>query len=446
MHTKMFTTNERGELLEQRVFSGQRLAGVTIAQRLGEKANTGFLGLGAAITGSSCYNLSLMERNERSQLLESLYSKEGLGLSIGRLTIGASDYSPEIYTYDDETNDISLKCFSIDRDREYIIPIVKEILAINPKLKLFASPWSPPAWMKTGGSIGGGYMRREYLDCYAEYIIKFIKEYEKEGISIYAITPQNEPEAQQNGKMPACAWHPDIEVEFVSKLRKRLDEEKLDTRIWCFDHNFNGANRVDWCLNEYENFKRDCDGVAFHYYNGCIEQTAFLLEKYPNLKLHFTEGGPRLFDNYATDWCKWTLMVIKALSNGYSSFTGWNLMLDEAGGPNVGPFFCGGLVTRNAVDGSLTFSGQYKAFKHFRGLNENSKIYPLSLDNKSVPMFEFNRKSDLKTSGVLIENEEVTMLVLTNPSDKKEQIQYCHNGEWWYIEMLPDTSSTIVFE
>ena len=447
MKATIYTTNEYGEYISRPVTYGQPLSGITTAVKSENTVNTDFMGFGVAITGSSCYNLSLIEGSERYELLRRLYSKEGLNFGIGRLSIGSSDYSAEIYTYDDVKDDISLEHFSIERDKEYIIPIIKEILAINPDLFLFASPWSPPGWMKTGDSIGGGYMREKYLDCYADYIVKYIKAYEAEGIKISAITQQNEPETQQDGKMPACIWHPDIEAKFIEVLRKKFDENGIKTNIWCYDHSFSGANRVAWCLKEYPLLKNECDGIAFHYYDGTIEQTAFLKAEYPELQLHFTEGGPRLYDNYGTDWCKWTLMMIKVLCNSYSSFTGWNLMLDETGGPNVGPFFCGGLVTRNSINGDLSYSGQYKAFHHFSDITPASRIYPLSFDKTELQMSSFDRKERLHTEGCIVENASGhTELILVNPSSNKEQLQYSYLGKWWYIEMLPKTSATIVFD
>lgn len=447
MKATMHATNEYGEYISRPVYDGLFLSGITTAVKTENIANTGFMGFGVAITGSSCYNLSLMETNDRRKLLKNLYSKDGLNFQIGRLSIGSSDYSAEIYTYDDVDDDTSLEHFSIERDQNYIIPIIKEILEINPNLTIFASPWSPPAWMKTGGSIGGGYMREKYLDCYAEYIVKYIKAYEAEGIKIRAITPQNEPETLQAGKMPACVWHPDIEAKFIGILRKKFNENGIDTKIWCYDHSFEGANRVAWCLKEYPSLKCECDGIAFHYYDSTVEQTAFLKEAYPELQLHFTEGGPRLYDNYDTDWCKWTLMMIKALSNRYSSFTGWNLMLDETGGPNIGPFFCGGLVTRNSISGTLSYSGQYKAFRHFTNITPSSQIYPLNFDRDELNMFSFDRKGRLHTEGCIVEHDSGNAeIILVNPSTEKEQIQYFYYDKWWYIEMLPNTSATIVFK
>lgn len=447
MKAVMYVTNEHNEYVAKPLTPGVSLSGVTTAVKSDCTANTGFLGYGVAITGSSCYNLSLMESTERQELLRKLYAKDGLHFGVARLSIGASDYSAEVYSYDDMADDISLTHFSIEKDKAYIIPMIKEILAINPDLVLYASPWSPPGWMKTGGSMGGGYMREKYLDCYAEYFVKYIKAYAAEGIPIAAVTPQNEPETQQSGKMPACIWHPDIEARFIGILRKKFDENGIATKIWGYDHGFSGANRVAWCLQEYPSLKNDCEGIAFHYYTGTIEQTAFLKTAYHELQLHFTEGGPRLYDNYATDWCKWTLMAIKALNNGYSSFTGWNLLLDETGGPNVGPFLCGGLITRNSISGELSYSGQYKAFRHLSHITPQSKIYPLSFEFHGLKMSSFNRKGQLYTEGCVVENDTSnTKIILVNPSDTKEQIQYCYRGKYWYIEMLPNTSATIVFD
>ena len=447
MDAVIYTTNQYGEYISKPLFCGEYLEGITTASKFG-KANSGFIGFGVAITGSSCYNLSLMEPADRHKLLRRLYTEEGLNFQIGRLSVGASDYSAEVYSYDDGSQDTSLARFSIERDKKYIIPIIKEILEINPNLKLFASPWSPPAWMKTGGSIGGGYMREKYLECYAEYLVKFIKAYQAENIPVYAITPQNEPETDQNGKMPSCIWHPELEAKFIRLLRSKLVENGLETEIWCYDHNFIGANRVDWCLSEFPEMQSACNGIAFHYYVGSIENTCFLKEKYPKLKLHFTEGGPRLGDHYDSDWCKWALMVIKALKCGYSSFTGWNLMLDESGGPNIGPFSCGGLVTRNSFDNSLSYSGQFKAFRHFSSVKPDWSFRPLVIKRAaSVQMKNYPRVQHFFTEGCIADTPDgKNILFLVNPSSEKEQLQYFFGEKWWYIELMPNTVANVVFE
>lgn len=407
-----------------------------------------FYGFGVAITGSSCYNLSLMQKDERKQFLESIYSKDGLNLSVARLSIGSSDYSAEVYSYNDCADDFEMKNFSIKHDEKYIIPIIKEILEIKPDLYIFASPWSPPGWMKTGGSMCGGYMREKYLECYADYIVKYISEYNKHGINISAITPQNESNTQQGGRMPACIWHPELEAKFTNILKNKFISNSLNVKIWINDHNFSDTDRVMWMLGNCDNLTECCDGVAFHYYSGTIEETLKINRKYPDLKLHFSEGGPRLFDNYATDWCKWGIMISKAIKYGYASFTGWNLMLNEMGGPNVGPFLCGGLVTRNVDNGELDYSGQYKAFSHIAPyINQNSKLYPVSVTEEyDINMSDYP-KTPGKIEGFLIDNGGAErIVVLINPNEQKSQVQFEVLGVNLYAELTPDSISTFIIK
>ena len=445
MTVTQYSTNAYGTFVGKTVPTAVYMGGVRIAQKSGA-THTGFEGFGVAITGSSCWNLMQMEAGQRHALLESIYGKNGLGLTTARLTIGASDYSAEVYTYDDVPDDMALEHFSIDRDRAYILPVIKEVLAINPDLQLFASPWSPPGWMKTGGSIAGGFMRRKYLDVYGDYFVKFLQAYAAEGIHIHAVTVQNECQTDQSGRMPACFWHPDLEAEFVSILRRKLTEAGLTTEIWFHDHNFNLFRRVDWMLKEHPQLQKDCNGIAFHYYKGAIENTRLLQENYPHIPLHFTEAGPRLYDNYATDWCKWGIMITKVLREGYRSFCGWNLMLDESGGPNIGPFFCGGLLTRHSQTGELSYSGQYRAFAHIASyVTKKSRITGLQVGSVDRCMSTYPKTVPVP-EGVLIENEGQTVLLLTNPNTEKAQVQYFHEGSWYYIELMPDTLATVVWE
>lgn len=447
MNGKQILTDKNHYMTELEMFSSLKVSRANTLY-IENKANREFKGFGVAITGASCYNLSIMDSDARKELLTNIYTSDGLGLSVGRLTIGSSDYSAEVYSYDDEPFDVELKHFSVEHDKKYIIPMIKEILKIKPDLFLFASPWSPPAWMKTGGNMCGGYMREEYVECYAEYIIKYLKAYAENGIKISAITPQNEPNVQQQGHMPACIWHPEIEAKFIKVLNKRLKEENLDVSIWMYDHCFADADRVLWQLDNIEGLKDACDSVAFHYYTGTIEETLKLKKAYPDIKLHFTEAGPRLYDNYDTDWCKWGIMISKAIKCGYSSFTGWNLMLNEMGGPNVGPFLCGGLVTRNTDDGELSYSGQYKAFSHIaKYINNNSDIYPINVGEEYDLHMSSYPKSNMDIEGFYINNNDGKhIFVLINPNDEKRQTQINLNGEWWYTELTPESISTIIIE
>ena len=447
MKGTQFFTDKNHSFVKSEIFPCENIMG---AQKLYVKPekNTGFKGFGVAITGSSCYLLNSMEKSERTELLKKIYSKEGIGLSVGRLSIGSSDYSAELYSYDDVPFDTELEHFSIERDERYIIPMIKEILEINPDLYLLASPWSPPGWMKTEGMLCGGYMREEFIDCYANYIIKFIKAYEAHGIKISAITPQNEPNTQQKGQMPACIWHPEIEAKFVKILKKKFDENNIETKIWIFDHSFYGTTRVLWQLDNIKGLAECCDSVAFHYYASFIEETKAITKKYPQLKLQFTEGGPRLTDHYDTDWCKWGTMISEALDCGYNSFIGWNLMLNEMGGPNIGPFWCGGLITRDTVSGELSYSGQYKAFSHISPyINFKSDIYSLTVGEYfGQPIHQYPKRKDAPIGFVVDNHDGKKIAVVINPNAEKFQSILVIDGVNWYAELMPESISTFIFE
>lgn len=445
MRAKQILTDPNHFMTELEVFPTAE--GVTRANTLevSTDENINFKGFGVALTGSSCYNLSLMDEKERTELLKSIYSKDGVGLSVARLSIGSSDYSAELYSYDDVPFDTELEHFSIERDMRYVIPMIKEVLKINPDLFLFASPWSPPGWMKTGGNMCGGYMRSKYVDCYAEYIVKFIKAYAENGIKISAITPQNEPEVHHFGVMPSCIWHPEIEGEFIKILKNKLNENNLDVEIWMYDHSFAGAERVMWAMENCD-IKDSCKSVAMHYYDGSIEETLKIKRAYPDVEIHFTEAGPRLFDNYGTDWCKWGIMMAKTLKCGYSSFTGWNLMLNELGGPNIGPFWCGGLITRNTDTGELSYSGQYKAFSHIaRYITPKSKIYGISVgENYNLHMTAYPKPNNPVEGFGIDNNDGKFVAVLINPNTEKRQTQFKLNDNLWYVELPPDSISTVI--
>ena len=301
--------------------------------------------------------------------------------------------------------------------------------------------------MKTGGELCGGYMRAEFVDVYVDYILKFLRAYAVHGIKISAITPQNEPNTQQKGLMPACIWHPEIEADFICKLREKSTRLGVNLKIWMFDHNFSDAGRVLWSLEHCKGLAKAVNGVAFHYYEGCIEETRPIKKAYPELELHFTEGGPRLYDHYASDWCKWGAMITKVLSHGFKSFTGWNLILNEMGGPNVGPFSCGGLVTRDSVSGDISFSGQYRAFSHIAPyVTPNSKITPVTVDESfGEDMYAYPRQK-CAPLGVCVENGDgKSVLLLCNPdTEKKMQVQFFAQGVRWYAELPADSISTFI--
>ena len=443
---KYLTTKEHYFVKEPMMPMGSPMGGARTLIVDKEQETDPVNGFGVAITGSSCYLLNQMEEQERANFLEDIYGEEGLHLTVGRISMGASDYSPELYTYDDVPGDTELKHFSIEREKAYVLPVLKEIRNKWQDLFLLASPWSPPGWMKTGGSQCGGFMREEFLDCYGDYFLKFLEAYERQGIPIQAVTPQNEPMTEQAGQMPACIWHPDTEARFILTLRKKLEAAGRDTRIWMLDHNYGYWRRVLWQLQEYPQLMDASEEVAFHYYKGDAAQIEQLRREYPKLRYHFTEGGPRLYDHYDTDWSKWGMTIARALNAGCRTFIGWNLMLDELGRPNVGPFFCGGLVTKDSRTGALSYSGQYRALKHFSGLIQpGARIHHSSITGNVQGMFGFpDHKFNVEVCAATNPDGSHILNVI-NPNAQKAQLQYFYADRWWYIEAMPDTVVSLVF-
>ena len=325
------------------------------------------LGFGAAFTDASCYLFQRMNPGAREALLAELFGPTGLRLSVGRTCIGASDYSTSAYSFDDSSEpDPELTRFSIEHDRAYILPSLRSARQANPDLFLFSSPWSPPGWMKSGGSMMGGSMRKKYFAPYAEYFVKFLQGYLSEGVKINAITVQNEVDTDQDGKMPAALWGQEYEIEFVKRhLGPALERASLNTKIWILDHNYNLWGRaIDELSDPAVN--KSVDGIAWHGYAGTPDAMTRVREAFPAKNNYWTEGGPDINSpDYTTDWTKWSHTFTSILRNWAQCIVGWNLLLDEKGMPNIGPFSCGGLVTVDSKTGNVTRSGQYWAFAHY---------------------------------------------------------------------------------
>jgi glucosylceramidase len=366
------------------------------------------LGFGSALTDASCFLLSKMDGPARQKFLSETYSPQHMGLNFGRCAIGSSDYSRSVFNYDDVAGDVDMKHFSIAHDEEYLLPMMREIRSVNPDLFLLASPWSPPGWMKTYGSMLGGWMSAEYLAPYALYIARFIEAYGKAGVKVDAVTSQNEVETDQSGRMPAAYWTPEMEEIFVrDHLGPLLKKEKIDTQIWLLDHNYNLWKRVKWQLQD-ERLRQYVSGVAWHGYLGTPDMMSRLHELYPDLPFYWTEGGPDITDpNYANDWATWGNTFTTVLQNWCRGIITWNLMLDEHGEPNIGPFPCGGLVTLRK-NGQITESGQYWALRHFSQ----------HVRRNAVRVATHSDASELMHVAMVNPNGE-TVMVLTNTGEAR---------------------------
>ncbi len=323
------------------------------------------LGFGAAFTDAACFMFNHLAEPAREQLFHELFHPSEMGLNVCRTCMGASDYSTKVYSYDEGAPDPDLKRFSIAHDREYILPILRQARRVNPELFLLSSPWSPPGWMKSGGSMLGGSMRRKYLSAYSQYFLKFLQAYAAEGVPVQAVTPQNEVDTDQDGRMPACIWAQEYEIQFVKLLGPLLQQNGLATKIWILDHNYNLWGRAI-CELDDPDLRRYCKDVAWHGYVAEPSAMSKVHDAHPGVAMHWTEGGPDYTKpDYLTDWTKWGQTFAATLRNWCESITAWNLALDEKGRPNIGPFPCGGVVTIHSQSKEITRSGQFWALAHF---------------------------------------------------------------------------------
>ena len=336
------------------------------------------LGFGGALTDATCYVLSQIPANQQQEVMHDLFAPGEMALNVCRTCIGSSDYSRSVYSFDESTEpDPEMKKFSIDHDKAYILPLLRGARKANPELFLFSSPWSPPGWMKANGSMLGGAMPTRSFEPYSKYFLKFLEAYKAEGVQIDAVTVQNEVDAEQNGRMPACEWAQENEIAFVQNfLGPALRKAGSPTKIWVLDHNYNLWGRAIGELSVPEAYEY-IDGIAWHGYVGEPSAMTRVHDAFPTKNAYWTEGGPDLTaPDYLTDFAKWTETFNGILNNWARSITAWNLALDEKGNPNLGPFPCGGVITVDNASHKVTRSGQYWAFAHFsKHVRRGAKVF-----------------------------------------------------------------------
>ncbi|RKD90939.1 glycoside hydrolase family 30 protein [Mangrovibacterium diazotrophicum] len=306
-------------------------------------------GFGAAITGSTCYNLMKMTQANRTKFLtETFSSTDGMGYSYARISIGCSDFSLSEYTCCDTPG---IENFGLtSEENNYVIPILKEILAINPSLKILGSPWTCPRWMKVNNlsdlqaynSWTSGQLNPAYYDDYATYFVKWIQAFTEQGIPIYSVTPQNEPLNRGNSASLFMGWVE--QYEFVKDhLVPALKSASLSTKIYLFDHNYNYDNMAD--QNDYPvqiyDAGMDDDlvaGAAYHNYGGDKSELVDIHDKAPDRELLFTEtsigtwnDGHNLEVRLIEDMRE---VALGTVNNWCKGVIVWNLMLDSERGPN----------------------------------------------------------------------------------------------------------------
>jgi glucosylceramidase len=324
-------------------------------------------GFGAAITGSTCYNLMKMASEDRARFLRETFSHEdGMGYSYVRIAIGCSDFSLSEYTCCDTPG---IENFALqNEEKQYIIPVLKEILAMNPSLKILGSPWTPPKWMKVNNltelkafdSWTSGQLNPAHYQDYATYFVKWVKAFAAEGISVYAVTPQNEPLNRGNSASLFMGWKE--EQAFVrDALGPQFKQAGLTTKIYAFDHNYNYdnmADQTDYPVKMYDDevAASFLTGAAYHNYGGNRQELNDVYGKRPDKELIFTEtsigmwnDGRNLNKRLMEDMEE---VALGTVNNWCKAVIVWNLMLDTERGPNRegGCQTCYGAVDLNKSD------------------------------------------------------------------------------------------------
>jgi glucosylceramidase len=331
------------------------------------------LGVGGALTDAAAETFYKLPKDKQQEVLRAYFDPEkGIGYSLGRTHIHSCDFSSESYTY--VTNgDTTLSSFNISHDLKYRIPFIKEILATagQKNFTLFASPWSPPAWMKDNDDmLHGGKLKPEYYGTWASYCAKFIKAYEKEGVPIWGMTVQNEPMATQTWE--SCIYTAEEERDFVKNyLGPTFAKDGLKKKnIVIWDHNRSLMyQRAEVVLSDPK-AARYVWGVAYHWYVGDhFENVKQVAQAFPKFHLLFTEGCNGPFNpNTIDDW-KWGenygKSMINDFNNGAVGWTDWNVLLDEKGGPNHVQNFCFAPIHGDTRTGTLHYMNSYYYIGHF---------------------------------------------------------------------------------
>ena len=324
-------------------------------------------GFGYSLTGGSAYHINRLSAAQKSSLLQELFgsSESSIGISYLRVSIGASDLNAEVFSYDDMPagqTDINLANFNLSKDTVDVIPLLKEILLINPNIRIMGSPWSAPVWMKDNGSTIGGSLQPQYYSVYAQYFVKYILAMRAKGITIDAITPQNEP--QHGGNNPSMVMSATQQADFIKNhLGPAFQAASLTTKIIIWDHNCDNPNYPITILNDPA-AKQYINGSAFHLYSGNISALSTVHAAHPDKHLYFTEqwtAGSGSFDGDL----KWHLrnVIVGSMRNWSKVALEWNLANDGGYNPHTpgGCTECKGALT---LDGAINRNVSYYIVAH----------------------------------------------------------------------------------
>lgn len=328
-------------------------------------------GFGGAFTEAAAVTLQKMPEEKQREILLAYFDPEkGNAYTLCRTHINSCDFSTGNYASCEKEGDTSLASFSIDRDRQALLPMIQHAVKLSgERMKLFASPWSPPAWMKTTGQMNrGGKLKPEYRQAWAEYYVRYIQEYAKAGVTIWGLTVQNEPEATQ--PWDSCVYSGAEERDFVRDyLGPVLERAGLGhVKIIIWDHNRERLYDRTKVVYSDPAAARYVWGAGFHWYvANLFENVQRTHEAWPDKKLLFTEGcqegGPHLGSWLTGE--RYAQSVIQDLNHWTVGWVDWNLVLDERGGPNHVENYCSAPIIADTRTGEVHYQSSYYYLGHF---------------------------------------------------------------------------------
>jgi len=394
-------------------------------------------GFGYTLTSGSVEVINNLTETKKTELLQELFGNSGnsIGVSYLRLSIGASDLSSEVYSYDDipaGQTDINLEHFSIAKDQA-LIDMLKKILAINPNIKIIATPWSAPIWMKDDGSSVGGSLKTEYYGVYAQYFVKYIQTMKAYGISIDAITPQNEP--LHGGNNPSMVMTAPEQRDFIkNSLGPAFQSANLKTKIVIYDHNCDKPEYPISILSDPQ-ANTFIDGSAFHLYGGDIGVLSNVHNTFPTKNLYFTEQYTASTGNFGGD-LQWHIknVIIGSMRNWSKNALEWNLANDSNYNPhtNGGCTTCKGAITINSSE-NFTRNVAYYIIAHAsKFVPQNSvRIQSSTINNVSNVAFK-------TPSGKIV-------MIVVNENSASQYFNLRVNGKWATISLAANAVATYIF-
>ena len=364
-------------------------------------------GFGGAFTEATATTFYKLSPKNRNKIIKMYFSKDkGIAYNIGRVHINSCDFSLGNYTCVDE-NDETLESFQINRDKASMIPMIKQANKYG-DIWMFASPWSPPAYMKTTNKMNeGGKLKTEYYELWSQYYIKFINAYQENGVKIQAVTVQNEPNATQ--KWDSCVYTAEEERNFVKNyLGKKLNEIGVELYFW--DHNKERIMERANVMLESDQSAKYVSGIAFHWYSGdYFEELSLFHRTYPNKKLMFSEGcyeyshgqmdTVKIGEKYAYD-------MIGNFNNYCNAFCDWNLLLDQQGGPNHVGNYCDAPIMADTKMDEIFVHDSYYYIGHFsKYVQKGARRIGSSKWSKAVETVSFKNPDGSIVSVVLNRSE-----------------------------------------